>query len=275
MYPMGVFMQARAGNRSRLAVSPLLALVAAGCHVPASDLAGRATDEWVRSYQIAPGAEISVSTTTGTIALEGHDGQTVDVRAERTARARTDDAARELVSRIAIQEEVTPERVAIRTEGIGGILIGVSYSVNYTVRAPHTVVARLRATNGGVTAKRFGGHFIATSTNGSVVAEALAGRIEASSTNGHIRVGVDAVAPGGVSIRTVNGRVDLALPESAKADLSASCRNGNIQSTGLPFDPFGEQTRRNVQGKLNGGGASIELSTVNGAIRIRSHTSEL
>jgi hypothetical protein len=272
---MGVFMHARAHKASWLAASALLAAVpAAGCHVAVADLAGKATDEWVRSYELPPGGEISVSGTNGAIDLEGYDGRTIEVRAERTARAMTDEAARDLVARIAIEEEVTPERVAIRTEGVGGILVGVSYSVKYTVRLPHSVVARMRVTNGPITAKRFGGHFIATSTNGSIVAEELSGRIEAQSTNGSVRIGLGAVAPGGVSIRTVNGRLDLALPESGKADLSATCRNGTIQVSGLPLDPFGEQTRRNVQGKLNGGGAPIELNTVNGSIRVRSHTSE-
>lgn len=269
-------MQGRASKRSWLAAPSLFAgLLTAGCHGPVGDLAGRATDEWVRSYQLPAGGEIHVSTTNGAIELEGHDGQAVEVRAERTARAFTDEAARELVSRIAIREEVGPERVTIRTEGIGGILVGVSYSVKYRVRAPHSVVARMRVTNGQVSAKGFAGHLIATSTNGGVIGEELGGRIEARSTNGHVRIAVKAVAPEGVSIRTTNGRVDLALPESAKADLSASCTNGDIRIDGLQLDPLGEQTRRNVQGKLNGGGAPVELRTTNGTIRIRSHTSEL
>jgi hypothetical protein len=245
-------------------------LAAAGCHGPIGELTGRASDEWVRSYELSPDGEIQVSATNGTIDLEGYEGKTVEVRAERIARAVTDDAARELVSKIRINEEVAPDRVAIRTEGVSGLLVGVSYQVKYHVRAPHSVVARMRVTNGIVTARRFSGHLIATSTNGGIVGEALGGRLEARSTNGTVRIALQQVAPAGVTLRTTNGRVDLSLPASAKADLTAECRNGGVTVEGLSFEPSGEQSRRAVRGKLNGGGAPIDVETTNGAVRIRS-----
>jgi hypothetical protein len=253
----------------------IASLLAGGCHGPLGELAGRASDEWVRSYELRPDGEIQVSATNGSIDLEGYDGKTVEVRAERIARAATDNAARELVSKIAINEDVAPDRVAVRTEGVSGLLIGVSYQVKYYVRAPHSVVARMRVTNGVVTAKRFAGHLIATSTNGGIVGEELGGKLEARSTNGTVRISLQQVAPGGVSLRTTNGRVDLSLPESAKADLSAECRNGAVSVEGLPIEASGEQSRRAVHGKLNGGGAPIDVETTNGAIRIRPLAAEL
>jgi hypothetical protein len=248
-------------------------LLAGGCH-GTIELAGQASDEWVRSYELRPDGEIAVSATNGAIDLEGYDGKTVEVRAERSARAGTAEAARELVSKIVINEEVTPDRVAIRTEGISGLLIGVSYQVKYHVRAPHSVVARMRVTNGIVTAKRFSGQLIVTSTNGGIVGEELGGKLEARSTNGMVRISLRDVSPAGVSLRTTNGRVDLSLPASAKADLSAECRNGAVSVEGLTIEPSGEQSRRVVRGKLNGGGAPIDVETTNGAVRIRSLTSE-
>jgi hypothetical protein len=234
------------------------------------ELAGSASDEWVRSYELRPDGEIQVSVTNGTIELQGYDGKTVDVRAERSARSVTDEAARELVSRIAIGEDVTPDRVAIRTEGISGLLIGASYQVKYHIRAPHAVIARLRVTNGVITAKAFTGHLVATSTNGGITGEGLGGKLEARSTNGHMQIALAAVAAGGVSLRTTNGRVDLAVPAAARADLSAECRNGAVTVEGLLLEPSGEQSRRAVNGRLNGGGAPIDIETTNGAIRIRA-----
>jgi DUF4097 and DUF4098 domain-containing protein YvlB len=146
--------------------------------------------------------------------------------------------------------------------------------VKYYVRAPHSVVARMRVTNGVVTAKRFSGHLIATSTNGGIVGEEIGGKLEARSTNGTVRIALQQVAPGGVTLHTTNGRVDLSLPASAKADLSAEVRNGAVAVEGLSLEPFGEQSRRAVHGKLNGGGAPIDVETTNGAVRIRSLTSQ-
>jgi hypothetical protein len=267
MYPAEGFMT----RISWLRMGALAAsLLTAGCHAAGGSLAGQASDEWVRSYELPPDGEIEVTATNGPIDLEGYDGRTVEVRAERSARAVSDDAAREIVSRIVINEEVSPTRVAIRTQGISGILIGVSYRVKYQVRAPHSVIARLRVTNGVVTAKAFDGQLVAASTNGGIVGEALGGKLEARSTNGHVRIALRTVAPGGVSVRTTNGRVDLALPATAKADLAADCRNGAVTVEGLPIEPLGEQSRRSVNGRLNGGGAPIDVETTNGAIRIRS-----
>jgi hypothetical protein len=251
------------------------AVLTAACHSSVPELTGQASDEWVRSYELAADREIQISNTNGPIQLEGYDGRTVEVTAERTARAVSNESARELVSRIAIHEDVQPDRVAVRTEGISGLLVGVSYQVSYRVRAPHSVVARLRVTNGTVTAKGFRGYLIATSTNGGIVGEGLGGKVEARSTNGHVRVGLTGVAIGGINIRTTNGRVDLALPDSAKADLSAECRNGTVTIDGLKLEPFGEQSQRLVNGKLNGGGPPIEIGTTNGTIRVRSASTEL
>ena len=213
---------ARRGGSSRLDVMP-----------GASARPARPATNGSAATSCLPDGEIQVSATNGAIELEGYDGATVEVRAERIARAASDDAARELVSRIEIKEEVLPNRVSIRTEGISGILIGVSYQVKYQVRAPHSVVARLRVTNGVVTAKAFAGQLIATSTNGGIVGEGSSGKVEARSTNGNVQIALQAIAPGGVSLRTTNGRVDLSLPPAAKADLSAECRNGAVTVEGL------------------------------------------
>jgi hypothetical protein len=266
-------MHVRAFNRRVFAGFLVLAgLVAGGCHVAVGELTGQAADEWVRSYSLAPGGEIQIANTNGAIELEGHDKTTVDIRAERLVRAVTDNAARELVPRIVIQEDVTPEKVAIRTEGISGLLVGVSFQVRYHVRAPHAAIARLRTTNGSVSVKAFTGRVIANSTNGGILGEDLGGPVEARATNGNVRVGLAKIAAEGVNLRTTNGGVDLTLLESAKADLIATCRNGAIEMTGLKFEPDGDQTRRRVQGKVNGGGPPIEVATVNGRIRIRTNT---
>jgi DUF4097 and DUF4098 domain-containing protein YvlB len=53
-------------------------------------------------------------------------------------------------------------------------------------------------------------------------------------------------------------------------NLSASTVNGPIEVTGLALDLMGEQSKRRVRGRLNGGGTPIELTTVNGRIQIHA-----
>jgi DUF4097 and DUF4098 domain-containing protein YvlB len=72
-----------------------------------------------------------------------------------------------------------------------------------------------------------------------------------------------------ITLRTTNGGVTLTLPENAKADLSASCTNGGINVSALDALEISEQSRRRLEGRLNGGGTSIEVRTTNGGIRVR------
>jgi hypothetical protein len=62
----------------------------------------------------------------------------------------------------------------------------------------------------------------------------------------------------------------LTLPQSAKANVSATCVNGSIDASGLPLDLMGDQSKRRVRGRMNGGGTPIELNTVNGKIEVSS-----
>src|SRR5262245_55172690 len=92
-----------------------IALVLGGCDMGMAHLAGRATDEWTHTYPLNSGGEIHIVNTNGRIEVEPIDGAEVVVRAERIARAATDDGARELLPRINIKEEATPDRVFIQT----------------------------------------------------------------------------------------------------------------------------------------------------------------
>src|SRR5262245_17720526 len=84
------------------AVSLGVLCVMAGCDVVHhhATLDGRAADEWTRSYALPADAEVQIVGASGSIDVQGTNGTTVEVRAERIARASTDAAARELLPRI-------------------------------------------------------------------------------------------------------------------------------------------------------------------------------
>ena len=109
------------------------------------------------------------------------------------------------------------------------------------------------------------GKLIAQTTNGDLSAKNLTGGVDARTTNGDIRIDVASLGADRVALTTTNGSVTLMLPETAKADLSASCTNGGIDVSAVK----GEQTRRRVEGRINGGGTPIQLRTTNGRIRVR------
>jgi hypothetical protein len=76
------------------------------------------------------------------------------------------------------------------------------------------------------------------------------------------------VAEGGIKAETVNGGVVVMVPKTAKADLHASVVNGGLSVGDLPVEVVGQQTRRRLEGKLNGGGPRIEIGAVNGGVRL-------
>jgi Putative adhesin len=254
-----------------LAAAPL-ALVISACDVRLGNLAGRATDEWTRSYPLEAGGQVRIGNTNGRVEIEGIDGNTVEIRAERVARGVTDTAAQELLPRIEIKEDIRPDRVSVETARMSGIMFGASFEVRYHVRAPKGAVIDASNTNGLVVVSDISGKVRAHTTNGGVTGKGLSGGVDAAATNGRVNIELAAVGPDRIALRTTNGGVSLTVPESAKADVSASCTNGGISVTGVKLE-ISEQSRRRLEGKLNGGGTPIELRTTNGGVRLRSKTS--
>ena len=234
-------------------------------------MAGRATDDWSKTYQLAPGGELHIGNTNGRIDVEGTDGSTVEVRAERLARATTDEAAKELLPRIKINDEVKPDRIAIDTERMNGIMLGAGVEVRYHVRAPKNVVFDISNSNGVITLKALTGRVKAHTTNGGVRGSDMSGPIEATTTNGGVDIDFATVGSDPISLSTTNGGVTIDLPGNAKANVVATTVNGGIAVSGVNLDTT-ERSRRRVEGKLNGGGTAIDLKTTNGGIRIRGRS---
>jgi len=78
---------------------------------------------------------------------------------------------------------------------------------------------------------------------------------------------------GPLDISTINGEIDLHIPSSHKANIEMSTINGTMY-TNLDIDLTEEKTNLckvggDVKTKLNGGGVSIDLETINGVIFLR------
>jgi hypothetical protein len=231
-------------------------------------LTGRATDEWRRSYPLAPDGELQIVGANGSVDIQGGTGSTVEVRAERVARASTDAAAREILPRIEIREDVTPDKIVLQTQGLAGIVIGVEVEVSYHVTMPASARARVRAVNGDVTVSDLDGQVVLTSTNGEVIGKNLRGGVDARSVNKSVTISLGAFGRDPVDLRATNGSVDLAVPADVNASLDANYTNGTFDIKDLKFEPFGEQTRRRARGRLNAGGTPISITTINGNIRV-------
>jgi hypothetical protein len=249
-----------------------LVLALAGCDMQQfADLRGRATDEWTHTYQLSPGGEVRISNSNGKIEVEGVEGSTLEIRAERIAKAATDEGAKELLPRIKVNETAKPDLVVVETERMSGIMIGASTEVRYHVKAPKNAFVSVSNTNGVITVSELTGKVVAHTTNGAVTGKNLTGAVDASTTNGGVNVDLASIGKEKIVLRTTNGGVTISVPANAKADVMASWTNGGINTSAVNLD-ITDKTRRSLEGKINGGGTPIELHTTNGGIRIRTRS---
>ena len=270
-------MYASARNITRFAVIAAAAVSLSACDIAVDghgglgfDLAaGKAQDEWTRTYKVAAGGRLEIINVNGRITAEAADGPDIEVRAERSAKSLSDDQARDLLAKIEMREEVGSDRVRVevRAPRING---PSGHEIKWTIKVPKGVAVDLRTVNGGVRMSALQGDIRARSTNGGIVGSELnATSVDASVTNGGVEIDL-AIAPTGGSfdLESVNGGVSLSMPSTSRADITARCVNGGISVDGLDLEVVGEKTRRRLDGKLNGGGARVSMETVNGGVKI-------
>jgi hypothetical protein len=261
-----------AARRTSLVLLLLAGALSAACHAaPPGELSATASDEWVRQYRLAADAELQIVGGNGSVEVTGGPGDNVDVRAERVAKAATEAMAREIVPRIEIREDVTPNKLVLQSEGLAGITIGVEIRINYKITMPRDRRLRVRTANGAITLSNIDGHIVASTSNGKIVARSIgAGGIEARTANAGLDIDLAALGTEPVDLRTANGSIDLTLPKSVDANLLLNAQNGKVDiDPALAWEPSDERNTRRLRGRLNAGGAPIEVTTFNGGIRIR------
>jgi DUF4097 and DUF4098 domain-containing protein YvlB len=273
--------------RSKLALFALI--LSAGLSVTACDIqageggfsfgvaAGKAQETWTRSYKLAPGSRLELINTNGKISAEPAEGDSVEVSGVRTAKASSDDAAKELLGKVEMREEVSGSsvRIEVRTPRFSGMS---GHSVEWTIKVPKGVNVDLRTVNGGVRLQGLQGDIAARTTNGGVSGKGIISQnVQATAVNGGIEIefGAPLAADGKVEFETVNGGVEIGLPSESKATIAARCVNGGVQFLeGLDVkrnneNVSGREAKRRLDGTLNGGGARVSLTTVNGGVTLR------
>ncbi len=259
---------------TRGAVAVLVAALAvaggAGCHMQNGALEATASDQWTRSYDLSAGGDVQIVGGNGTVSVERGAGAKVEVTAERIARAAAESTAKDVLPRIKIREDITADRIVLQTEGLGGIVFGVNVTVNYKVVVPAGTKVRVRNANGAVTLSNLDAQATVSTENGAITGKGLGRGVEFRTTNGNVTADVANFDRDTVELRTVNGNIELTVPKDINANVIANVTNGGVDVSELAWEPSGEQTRRRVRGRLNAGGAPVDVTTVNGRVRIHS-----
>lgn len=264
-------------------LAPVLAvgLATAGCDIQAGNgdfkidfASGKATETWSRTYKVAANGRFELINVNGRITAEPADGPEVIVEGRKTAKASSDEAAKELLGKLEIREEVGESTVRVesrppRLQGFSG------HEIEWVVKVPKGVVLDLRTINGGVRLRNLSNEIHAKTTNGGVHGEGIVpATIDASAVNGGIEFELAAPLDSSDSIEfeTVNGGVSLGLSPESKATISARCVNGGVHVEDLDVARDEQsndfERKRRLNGTMNGGGAKVNLSTTNGGVRL-------
>ena len=263
----------RARVAIRRAACVAAALLAAACDVNVGNgdfhvgiASGRASDTWDRTYTVSPGGSVELENGNGAVEVtQATDGK-LSVHAERIAKASSDEAAKQLLAKIEIVENVKPDAVRLET------------------RAPK---AHARRRRGEVLDETAGGarrahHEHQRDDHADRPCQRHRGEhdqrrhprrepLRHGVGQHHQRrrnLALTRLGDGGITAETTNGGMSIEIPSDSKADVTAHVANGGISVDNLKLEAVGNQSRRHVEGRINGGGARIELSTTNGGITL-------
>ncbi len=138
--------------------------------------------------------------------------------------------------------------------------------VMFEVQVPAGVDFDGSNVNGDVTARSLPANAELATVNGDIEVTA-SGEIEATTVNGSIEATLGSVERS-LEFTTVNGGITLTLPANLNAEVEATTVNGSIDSD-FPISVQGRVTPRSLRGRIGTGGRELELTTVNGSIRLR------
>ena len=134
-------------------------------------------------------------------------------------------------------------------------------------------------TSEDVEVESFSGEIEISTMNADVIMKDVTGPVILDLMNGDIDLAfanINQQSP--MSIKTLNGDVDITLPPSAKVNLDLNSMHGDVY-TDLDITMDRDKDDRglkfiggmsNITGKLNGGGVKMAISSMNGNIYLRS-----
>lgn len=253
-------------------IAPLVAaLTAVVLAVPA---AAQQTDTFTWQGDVAPGRTVVVKGINGKIEATPTTGRTLRVEAVKKSKsgpvADLDVDIRRTSSGIAICGVYPLENGGTKNacdSGKSGDMRDDS-SIDFVIRVPSGVDFEALTVNGGIRTGDLGGDVSVSTVNGGIEVSG-AGRVQAKTVNGAIEAVTGAASwNGDLEFKTVNGSITVTLPADASARVRARTVNGGLD-TDFPLTIQGRWGPRRMEGTIGRGGGTLELETVNGAIRLR------
>jgi hypothetical protein len=228
-------------------------------------------EEFHQTYPLAHDGRVSLKNINGAARVVAWDRDEVRVDAVKRARSR------QRLEEAKVEVDAAGDAVSIRTRYPSDELRWEHdgndnpASVEYTLSVPRNArIDSVELINGGLEIEGLAGLVKATCINGQLNARNLTGEARLSTINGILRAEFDRFEEGKpITLNSVNGAVDLIVPDGAGASVKADTVHGSITNDFGLAVKRGEYIGESLDGQLGSGGARVKLSNVNGAIRIR------
>ena len=204
----------------------------------------------------------------GSINVTGSSRREITVQARVVATAESMSDARALARDV----NVTLDNGRVRSSGPERDRY-TSWSISYRIEVPSAFDVNLETSNGSLSVEGVKGRIQMESSNGSVRLNDVGGRVNARTSNGSVHVTLNGRSwdGEGLTVITSNGSARLDVPNDFNAHLIAGTNNGSM-SLDIPVTVQGRVSKR-IDTNLGSGGATIEMRTSNGSLRIGRPTS--
>ena len=259
---------------SSLCFSTILLLIAAvscGVITPTDEVANTkyaATEPFSYGFAVGEEGTLEVRAINGPVEICGvQDDGTVLIWGERRVESESIADAEAHLRQLLVKTESSRYRVSIETEQPDQSN-GRNYEVSYHIRVPTGWQVKTHHVNGKIEAKSIVGDLSLDLTNGEMHLSDLAANVSAHLVNGTISGEVRLPPQGSCRLSTINGEIDLAIPQETSAWLSAEVISGSVSVTGLEIHET-RSTPTAVRGALGSGDGTIELEAINGTIMVR------
>jgi hypothetical protein len=238
--------------------------------------------DFQKSYNLEPGATISVANVSGDIRINGYDGSAVTVAGFKEGRDRDVVEVEDLsaAGRVEVRAKY-PQHcncdASIRFE------VRVPRSVNFNFERISTASGNIRAeavtgrielhtASGDVTLQGVSGEVRAASASGSVKVRDAAGSVNASTASGNVDVELARLeGAGDMRFSSASGDVSVRLPSSLDARVDMSTASGSID-TDFPIEVKKDRysSGYTARGQLGGGSRLLKISSASGDLRLKS-----
>ena len=289
-----------------IATALLTSIMMLACAAPRATETARTGDDFQerdeinRTYQLAPGAHVEVSSIRGPVEIVNTDSATAEVQIIRTARTRADleyhkieveHTANSLVvkgiqeregrrwEKIQVNHHVIlklPRRIDLAVSSVSGslkvgdvdgqtVVSSISGSGNIG-----NVGGKLQVTSisGNLEVGNVGADARVTSISGNLGLGQVNGSLDVTSISGGLKATLTSLSTAGIHVKSISGSVEIAFKSDINADFNAQNVSGQVYLDVPNVTRDSEERSSNVRARIGAGGTPITISSVSGNIRL-------